>query len=88
MLGDLRRFLIGRGEPVSLQELAAHFDREESAIAGMLSHWQRKGMVEHIEVGCAQACGGCDRGQSGDYYRWILSAQPVRLIPLVCSERE
>ena len=72
MLSDLRRFLSGRDDLVSLRELAIHFDREEAVIEGMLSHWQRKGMVEVvITSACDQGCGGCDSSEGGDrYYRW------------------
>ncbi|CAM3855723.1 FeoC-like transcriptional regulator [Parendozoicomonas haliclonae] len=84
MLSELRQFLKQRNDMVSLRELAIHFDREEAVIAGMLSHWQRKGMVEHIDASCAQACGGCDRGSSGGYYRW--SGNGGNRISLVCPK--
>ena len=88
MLSDLRRFLSERDGLVSLRELAIHFDREEAVIEGMLSHWQRKGMVEVvITSACGQGCGGCNSSNGGDlYYRWqVKSSQPASLISAVNS---
>jgi putative ferrous iron transport protein C len=88
MLSDLRRFLSERDGMVSLRELAIHFDREESVIEGMLSHWLRKGMVKSVvTTPCDQGCGGCNSSEGGDvYYLWQAGLQPAPLISVVCSE--
>ncbi len=84
MLAELRHVLMAVDGPVSLRQLAIHFDRDESVIEGMLSHWQRKGLVVFEETICSQACGGCQSGQQSDrYYRWLSVDQPQPLIASV-----
>ncbi len=81
MLAELRHVLMAVDGPVSLRQLAMHFDRDESVIEGMLSHWQRKGLVVSEDSICPQTCGGCQSGQQGDrYYRWLSVEQRSPLI--------
>ena len=87
MLSDIRRFLMSRSL-VSLYELASRFDVEEGVMAGMLSHWLRKGMVLRSSAPCEKACGGCDRVNDGEWYQWVQSDvnRATGLISVMCCD--
>ncbi len=77
MLSDIRKYLMAQGGMVSLYDLANHFDTEEPVMAGMLSHWLRKGRLKMTESPCAKSCGGCDRGADGEWYQWVGVVPPA-----------
>ena len=85
MLSDIRRYLVSRNGMVSLYELASHFDVEEPVMAGMLSHWLRKGRILRIQSPCEQSCGGCDRASSGEWYQWVSENNSQSLISVACD---
>ncbi|MCY4471418.1 MAG: FeoC-like transcriptional regulator [Kistimonas sp.] len=90
MLSAIRHFLSDRASPVSLAELARHFDTREEVMDGMLSHWLRKGQLLCRKAPpCQKACGGCDQALHGQlWYQWKAPSQrktsaQAGLIPLV-----
>ena len=71
---------------VSLYELSCHFDTEESVMAGMLSHWLRKGRLVKVQSPCEQACGGCDKAGDGEWYQWVADDSPPALISVASCQ--
>ncbi len=89
MLSDIRRYLSSRSGMVSLYELSSHFDTDEVVMAGMLSHWIRKGRVIRVQSPCEQACGGCDKASEGEWFQWVVQErQAPALISVVCHPAE
>jgi len=77
MLMDIKKLLIERGQ-ISLTDLARHFHVSETIMLGMLSHWQKKGRIESIDVSgaCGTGCGTCTEStESKSYYQWKNIAQ-------------
>lgn len=73
ILSDLKDYLRSH-EQVSLRDVAVRFDVSEAAAAGMLEHWERKGMLKRIDnPSCANVCGhdcaSCPM-QCSALYRW------------------
>lgn len=54
ILSDIRKYIKSRGR-ASLDDLAAHFDGDKSAIEGMMETLKARGLV--VELGCG-GCGG------------------------------
>jgi DNA-binding MarR family transcriptional regulator len=57
MLSEIIRLLKERG-PMSLAELARHFQTEVPAMEGMLETLERKGRIRRLENKCSR-CKGC-----------------------------
>jgi predicted transcriptional regulator len=57
MLTEIIKLLKERG-PMSLAELARHFQTEVPAMAGMLETLERKGRIRRLETKCS-CCQGC-----------------------------
>ncbi len=57
MLSQISKLLAERG-PMSLKEIALHFQMETSAIEGMLNLLERKGRIERLDTKCS-SCKGC-----------------------------
>ena len=57
MLSEILNLLKERG-PMSLKELALHFQCEISAMEGMLSTLLAKGRIEQLDTQCSN-CKGC-----------------------------
>ena len=57
MLTEITKVLKERG-PMSLSELARHFQTEVSAMEGMLATLERKGRIRRLESKCSH-CKGC-----------------------------
>lgn len=57
MLTEIIKLLKERG-PMSLAELARHFQTEVSAMEGMLATLERKGRIQRLENKCSR-CKGC-----------------------------
>jgi len=57
MLTEILKLLKERG-PMSLAEIARHFQSEVSAIEGMLNLLVAKGRIEQLDTQCSR-CKGC-----------------------------
>jgi len=57
MLTEILKFLAERG-PMSLAELARHFNSEVSAMEGMLEMLEAKGRIKRLDTKCSN-CKGC-----------------------------
>jgi len=57
MLTEIIKLLKERG-PMSLAELARHFQTETPAMLGMLETLERKGRIQRLETKCSR-CKGC-----------------------------
>jgi DNA-binding MarR family transcriptional regulator len=57
MLTEIIKLLKERG-PMSLAELARHFQTEVSTMEGMLETLERKGRIQRLETKCSR-CKGC-----------------------------
>ena len=57
MLTEIIKLLKDRG-PMSLAELARHFQVEVPAMEGMLETLERKGRIQRLETKCSR-CKGC-----------------------------
>jgi DNA-binding MarR family transcriptional regulator len=57
MLTEIIKLLKERG-PMSLAELARHFQIEVSTMEGMLEALERKGRIQRLETKCSR-CKGC-----------------------------
>ncbi|MFA7369504.1 MAG: FeoC-like transcriptional regulator [Kiritimatiellales bacterium] len=57
MLTEIIKLLKDRG-PMSLAELARHFQTETAAMLGMLETLERKGRIQRLETRCSR-CKGC-----------------------------
>jgi predicted ArsR family transcriptional regulator len=57
MLTEIIRRLKERG-PISLAELARHFQTEVPAMEGMLETLEKKGRIQRLETKCSH-CQGC-----------------------------
>lgn len=57
MLTEIIKLLKERG-PMSLAELARHFQMETPAMEGMLEILERKGRIQRLESKCSR-CKGC-----------------------------
>lgn len=57
MLTEIIKLLKERG-PMSLAELARHFQIEVSTMEGMLETLERKGRIQRLETKCSR-CKGC-----------------------------
>ncbi|HNX53529.1 MAG TPA: FeoC-like transcriptional regulator [Pontiellaceae bacterium] len=57
MLTEIIKLLKERG-PMSLAELARHFQTEVPAMEGMLDVLERKGRIQRLETKCSR-CKGC-----------------------------
>ena len=57
MLTEILKLLAERG-PMSLAELARHFNSEISAMEGMLETLEAKGRIEQLDTKCSK-CKGC-----------------------------
>lgn len=57
MLSEIIKLLAERG-PMSLAELARHFESDVSALEPMLAVLERRGRIRRSETKCAQ-CKGC-----------------------------
>ena len=57
MLTEIIKLLKERG-PMSLAELARHFQTEVPAMEGMLETLERKGRIQRLENKCSR-CKGC-----------------------------
>lgn len=57
MLTEIIKLLKERG-PMSLAELARHFQTDTPALQGMLELLERKGRIQSLETKCSR-CKGC-----------------------------
>jgi len=57
MLTEILKLLKERG-PMSLAELARHFQIEVSTMEGMVETLERKGRIQRLETKCSR-CKGC-----------------------------
>ena len=57
MLTEIIKLLKERG-PVSLAELARHFQTDVPAMQGMLELLEKKGRIQRLETNCSR-CKGC-----------------------------
>jgi len=57
MLTEIIKLLKERG-PMSLAELARHFQSEVSTMEGMVATLERKGRIQRLETKCSR-CKGC-----------------------------
>jgi DNA-binding MarR family transcriptional regulator len=57
MLSEIIKLLKERG-PMSLAELARHFQTEVSTMEGMVAALERKGRIQRLETKCSR-CKGC-----------------------------
>ena len=57
MLTEILKLLKERG-PMSLAELARHFQTEVSTMEGMVETLERKGRIKRLETKCSR-CKGC-----------------------------
>lgn len=78
MLLMIRDYLQERGV-CSLAEISAHCKTSPDAMRGMLSHWQRKGLISTVPTRCQKGCVSCSPEQL-QWYRWV-GADPA-CIPL------
>jgi len=71
MLTKILNLLKERG-PMSLAELARHFQTDASAIEGMLETLERKGRIEELETQCSR-CKGCleMKPEEAAVFRWL-----------------
>ena len=74
LLTDVKAYLI-RHKRATTAEIAAHCGVEGSALAGMLAHWIRKGMVREVVAQTGRTCGGCTGCASAadPIYEWTGS---------------
>ena len=79
ILTEVKDFLRERG-PVSLNEVALHFDVDIETARGWLDFWQRKGRVHCVpaETSCGSSC-SCSQKPGLDLYEWnpSLGSIPV-----------
>lgn len=70
ILSEVRDYLRQRG-PVSLGDVALHFDTDPQAVRGMLDVWVRKGKVERSTLmpACGSSCSQCGVATT-EVYRW------------------
>lgn len=64
MLTELIKLLKERG-PMSIAELARHFEVEVPVMTGMLETLERKGRIERLETKCSR-CKGCSQVKPED----------------------
>ncbi|MCV6637905.1 FeoC-like transcriptional regulator [Candidatus Albibeggiatoa sp. nov. NOAA] len=83
-LRQIKAYLIERKQ-ATLTDLAHHFRTEPEMVQGMLTHWVRKGKVQHTHIeACSKGC--CHTEHDLDIYRWV-EGEPLQAsidIP-VCS---
>jgi predicted transcriptional regulator len=75
MLAEIKKCLRERGA-VSLNDLAARFQVEESALEKMMEMLIRKGSVKKEKIGCscnsrACCCVKSCRSAAAVFYRWV-----------------
>ncbi len=70
ILAEVRSYLAHQG-PVSLDDVANHFDMDPSAARGMLEHWIRKGKARRYALtdACGVGCSRCDASRT-EIYEW------------------
>lgn len=58
ILSALKSYLHEKKQ-ASLKDIAAKFDTSETALEGMLAHWERKGLIKKRQeaASCENACG-------------------------------
>ncbi len=64
MLSEIIKLLKERG-PMSLAELARHFQTDVSAMEGMLEMLERKNRIQRLETKCSR-CKGCAQVKPAD----------------------
>ena len=71
MLTEILKLLKERG-PMSLAELARHFQTEVPAMEGMLETLERKGRIQRMDTKCSR-CKGCAEVKPEDaaIFKWM-----------------
>ena len=77
-LRQLKAYLIEHKQ-ATLMDLANHFRTEPDLIQGMLTHWIRKGKVEHTHI--EECSKGCCKGGNLDIYHWVEEQKQASAIP-------
>ncbi len=79
ILTEVKAFVRSRG-PVSLSEVALHFDVDLETARGWLDFWQRKGQLRRVaaEESCGSGC-SCSLKPGLDLYEWNpdLASVPI-----------
>ncbi len=81
ILTEVRRYVRERG-PVSLNDVALHFDVDLDTARGWLDFWERKGQVWRVgaDAVCGDSC-RCSQKPGLDLYEWnpSLGSIPIAL---------
>ena len=81
ILTEVRRYVRERG-PVSLSDVALHFDVDLDTARGWLDFWERKGQVRRVgaDAVCSGSC-SCSRKPGLDQYEWNPSLGSIPISP-------
>ena len=59
ILTDLRNY-IKENHPISLNQLAVHFDMDAESLLPLLEHWEHKGVIQKkVSATSCSGCSGC-----------------------------
>lgn len=85
LITAIRDYLLQRGQ-ANLQDLARHFQVQESAMEQMLMFWQKKGTIQQLNLNndsCVQNnCSDCFTCPPGIKKIYTINPNPVRTIPI------
>lgn len=89
LITAIRDYLISIGQ-ASLQDLARHFQVQESAMEQMLSFWLRKGTIRQISLtqpGCSSnQCSNCFACPDGAKKIYQVISSPRKTIPITSAQ--